>query len=78
MGVGVVGLAENKANSAQLELEAGAELGKNRGLGTKNQKSTLNISKLEYYKAFWVKIQKLKILGKNLKKIGGWGPKTKK
>ena len=27
MGVGVVGLAENKANSAQLELEAGAELG---------------------------------------------------
>ena len=29
MGVGVVGLAENKANSAQLELEAGAELGKN-------------------------------------------------
>ena len=29
MGVGVVGLAENKANSAQLELEAGAELGNN-------------------------------------------------
>ena len=28
MGVGVVGLAENKANSAQLELEAGAEHGK--------------------------------------------------
>ena len=25
--MGVVGLAENKANSAQLELEAGAELG---------------------------------------------------
>ena len=25
--VGVVGLAENKANSAQVELEAGAELG---------------------------------------------------
>ena len=28
VGVGVVGLAENKANSVQLELEAGAELGK--------------------------------------------------
>ena len=28
-GGGVVVLAENKANSAQLELEAGAELGKN-------------------------------------------------
>ena len=33
---------------------------KNRGLGTKNQKSILKKSKLEYYKAFWVKIQKLK------------------
>ena len=31
----MVGLAENKANSAQLELEAGAELGKNL-LGSRN------------------------------------------
>ena len=30
--MGVVGLAENKANSAQLELEAGAELGKRESL----------------------------------------------
>ena len=33
---------------------------KNRGPGSKNQKSTLNKSKVEYYKAFWMKIQKLK------------------
>ena len=50
---------------------------KNRGPGVKNRKSILKKSKLEYYKAFWLKIQKFKILGKNLK-IRGLGTKKPK
>ena len=46
---------------------------KNRGLGAKNQKSTSNISKLEYFEAFCQKIQKLKIFVKKPKNhiLGG-------
>ena len=43
----------------------GTSVAKNRGLGVK---STLNISKLEYFEAFWRKIQKLKFFRKKPKK----------
>ena len=43
---------------------------KNERLETKNQKLTLNISKLEYLWAFWRKIQNWKFLGENLKNEG--------
>ena len=48
------------------------------GLGTKNQKSTSNISKLEHFEAFWLKIQKLKIFVKKTKNHIFRGPKLKK
>ena len=51
---------------------------KNRGLGTKNQKITSNISKLEYFEGFWLKIQKLKIFVKKPKNHIFRGPKLKK
>ena len=50
---------------------------KNRGLGAKNQKSTSNISKLEYFEAFYQKIQKLKIFVKKPKNHIFRGPKMK-
>ena len=50
---------------------------KNRGPGAKNQKSILNISKLEYYKVFWIKIQKLKIFRKKPKNRGLGAEKQK-
>ena len=49
----------------------------NRGSGAQNQKLPLNISKLEYYGAFWRKIQKLKIFGKKPKKLGAGDQKPK-
>ena len=47
------------------------------GLGAKRQKITSNISKLEYYKAFWLKIQNLKIFRKKPKNRGPGIKKTK-
>ena len=44
--MGVVGLAENKANSAQLELEAGAELGNKLGLNWAKFRSNWNLALL--------------------------------
>ena len=41
MGVGVVGLAENKANSAQLELELGLSLAKSFSVGSINTINTI-------------------------------------
>ena len=38
--------------------------------GAKNRKLTSNISKLEYFEAFWLKIQKLKIFRKKPKNRG--------
>ena len=49
----------------------------NRGSDTQNRKLLLNISKLEYYGAFWQKIRKLKFFSKNLKNRGLGGPKPK-
>ena len=50
----------------------------NRGSGAQNQKLPLNISKLEYYGAFWWKIQKLKIFERKPKNHILGGQKWKK
>ena len=47
------------------------------GPGVKNRKSILKKSKLEYYKAFWIKIQKMKIFRLNPKKQGAGGQNPK-
>ena len=45
--------------------------------GAKNRKLTSNISKLEYFEAFWLKIQKLKIFRKKPKNRGLGAKKQK-